>query len=210
MMGKSSLHYSSDNTIPAPVQIGKSVLSWSRAKEWIRKSESWKIIDDAKKALSKMPEGKKGIVLGSGGNTEIWKKKGWKTLDIKLASKADYIVDANKLEKLIMRASQDFLLAEFISFDPTGKKGVIAKKLIQQSNKVLKIGGILIIETGHHEGYPWPDPLPNKTDFANLMANNGFQTVLELHKVEVWAETVRMQDVVYYGKKLIHFQNTIR
>jgi hypothetical protein len=201
-MGKNSYHYRSDDIIPAPVLISKSMLSWSRLREGIRKSESWKIIDGAKKALSRMPDGKKGIVLGSGGNTELWKKKGWKTLDIKSKSKADFVADANNLEKAIAPGSRDFLLAEYISFDLTGKKGVIAKNLIEQSNKVLKIGGILIIETGHHEGWPWPDPLPNKTDFANLMTNNGFQTVLELDKIEVWAETVRQQEVVYYGKKL--------
>lgn len=149
-----------------------------------------------------MPDGKRGIVLGSGGNTEVWKKKGWKTLDIKPENKADYVADANKMEKAVAPASQDFLFAEYISFDPTGKKGVIANKLIEQSNKVLRSGGILIIQTGHHEGYPWSDPLPNKTDFSNLMANNGFQTVLEQDKVEVWAGTVRQQSVVYYGKKL--------
>ena len=201
-MGNNSFNYRSDSAIPAPVLISKSVLSWSRLREGIRKSESWKIIDDAKKALSRMPDGKRGIVLGSGDNTDLWKKKGWKTLDVKPTSKVDFVADANNLEKVIAPSSQDFLLAEYISFDLTGKKGVIAKNLIEQSNKVLKIGGILIIETGHHEGWPWPDPLPNKTDFANLMANNGFQTVLEQDKVEVWAETVRQQGVVYYGKKL--------
>ena len=201
-MGNRSFHYRLADAIPAPVLIGKSVLSWSRAREWFRKSESWEIIVDSQKALSKMPDGKKGIVLGSGGNTELWKKKGWNTLDIKPENKSDYVADANKMTKVVAPASQDFLFAEHISFDPTGKKGVIAQKLIEQSNKVLKIGGILIIQTGHHEGWPWPDPLPNKTDFSNLMAKSGFQTVLELDKVEVWAGTVRQQSVIYYGKKL--------
>ena len=62
--------------------------------------------------------------------------------------------------------------------------------------------GTLIIRTGHHEGYPWPDSLPNKTEFTKIMFNNGFQTVLEAFKVEIWAETISQQSVIYYGKKL--------
>ena len=62
---------------------------------------------------------------------------------------------------------------------------------------------MLIIATGHHEGYPWPDPRPSKTEFAKLMMNSGFQTVLEAHKVEVWAKRIKQQRIIYYGKKLI-------
>lgn len=201
-MGKRARSLSKAKVIPDPHEIAKAPLIWLKIKNWFKKSESLKIVIDAKKALLHMPEWKTGIVLGSGSNTESWKKTGWKTLDIKHESKADYIADANRMEKAVAPASQDFLYAEFISFDPTGKKGVIAKKLIEQSSKALKIGGILIISTGHHEGYPWPDPLPKKTEFAKLMFKNGFQTVLEACKVEIWAETIRQQSVIYYGKKL--------
>ena len=193
---------SKTKVIPKPDEIAKASTIWLRIKNWIKKSESSEIILDARKALTKMPEGKKGIVLGSGGNTNKWRQKGWKTLDIEPKNKADFVADANKMEKAVAPASQDFLFAEFISFDQTGKKGVVAEKLIEQSGKVLKTGGILIIVTGHDEGYPWPDPLPNKTDFAKFMAKNGFQTVLEANKVEIWAETIKQQRVIYYGKKL--------
>ena len=201
-MGKRSGGLSKSKVIPAPDEISKASLIWLKIKNWFKKSESLEIVIDAKKALLHMPEGKYGIVLGSGSNTESWNKKGWKTLDIKPESKADYIVDANEMDKAVAPSSQDFLFAEFISFGPTGKKGVIAKKLIEQSSKALKIGGTLIIITGHHEGYPWPDSLPNKTEFANIMFKNGFQTVIEAYKVDIWAETIKQQRVIYYGKKL--------
>ena len=201
-MGKRSGGLSKSKIVPSPDEKAKASLIWLKIKNWFRKSESREIIIEAQKALLHMPEGKTGIVLGSGSNTESWKKKGWKTLDIKPDSKADYIADANKMEKAVAPASQYFLYAEFISFDPTGKKGVIAKKLIEQSSKALKIGGILIIRTGHHEGYPWPDSLPGKTKFASLMVKSGFQTVLEAYKVEIWAEVIKQQSVIYYGKKL--------
>src|SRR5688572_671200 len=201
-MGKRSRGLSKAKVIPKTVEIAKAPLIWLKIKNWIKKSESLEIVIDAKKALLNLPEANKGIVLGSGGNTKKWGQKGWRTLDIKPKNKADYIADANKMEKVIAPASQDFLYAEFISFDPTGKKGVIAKKLIEQSSKALKLGGILIIATGHQEGYPWLDPRPSKKEFANLMVEHGFQTVLEAHKVEIWAETIRQQRVIYYGKKL--------
>src|SRR5688572_8972974 len=206
-MGKRSRGLSKAKVIPKTVEIAKAPLIWLKIKNWIKKSESLEIVIDAKKALLNLPEANKGIVLGSGGNTKKWRQKGWKTLDIKPKSKADYIADANYLEKVIAPASQDFLYAEFISFDPTGKEGVIAKKLIEQSSKALKIGGILVIATGHHEGWPWPDPLPKKTKFAKLMMNSGFQTVLELYKVEIWAGKIRQQRVIYFGKKLIKLSN---
>jgi predicted SAM-dependent methyltransferase len=206
-MGKRSGGLSKSKIIPEPDEIAKASLIWLKIKNWFQKSKSLEIVIGAKKALLHLPEGKTGIVLGSGGNTKSWKKKGWKTLDIKPESKADYIVDANRMEKAVTPSSQDYLFAEFISFDPTGKKGVIARKLIEQSSRALKIGGTLIIITGHHEGYPWPDSLPNKSKFTKIMFKNGFQTVLESHKVEIWAETVRQQRVIYYGKKLIELSN---
>ena len=63
--------------IPKPVEIAKAGLAWLKIKNWIKKSESLEIVIESKKALSQIPDGKKGIVLGSGGNTKTWKEKGW-------------------------------------------------------------------------------------------------------------------------------------
>ena len=107
-MGKRSGGLPKAKVIPEPDEIAKASLIWLKIKNWFRKSESLEIVIYAKKALLHMPEGKTGIVLGSGNNTKSWKEKGWKTLDIKPESKADYIANANKMENAISPASQDF------------------------------------------------------------------------------------------------------
>src|SRR5688500_5400285 len=105
-MGKRSRGLSKAKVIPKPYEISKAPLIWLKIKNWIKKSESLEIVIDARKALVNLPQGKKGIVLGSGSNTSIWKEKGWRTLDIKPTNKADYIADTNKMEKVIAPASQ--------------------------------------------------------------------------------------------------------
>ncbi len=160
------------------------------------------IIGRARIALSKMPEGKAGIVLGSGPNTADWKRRGWKTLDIDPSVGADYTANANETEKHVALSSQDFIFVETIVFDRRGRKGVGPGRLLQQANAVLRPGGILVIKSAHAEGAP-NRQVPDRHWYAGQLQKHGFQAVVEVHDInEDPAEQYLDQRVVYYGVKV--------
>lgn len=199
-MDTDTLEVTSHKPVPKPALMGTPAISRLNREGLRTTYEPLNIVDEAREVLARMPESKSGIVLGSGPNTESWKQKGWKTLDINPASKADYTTDANKLETVISPNSQDFLHAEFIRFDPKGVEGVGPGRLLQQANKALKDGGIIIVETAHQEGMP--TTLPDRQDFIKKMADHGFQAVAELHEIKHPGNGASEQKVVYYGRKL--------
>lgn len=103
--------------------------------------EPLRVVDQAREALYKMPEGKIGIVLGSGPNTGKWRSRGWVTLDVDPQYGADITGDANYLERFVPDGNLDFVYAECITFDPEAKKGVHPVRLLQQANQALRMGG---------------------------------------------------------------------
>jgi SAM-dependent methyltransferase len=166
------------------------------------KFEPLRIVDESREALFSMPEGKQGTVVGSGINTEQWKAKGWKTLDIDPKHRADMIHDANTMTEILPPESQDFIYAELINMDPMGLKGASPARLLQQFNKVLKPDGKLIIKTAHIEGES-DSTLPNRNKYIELLKKHGFTGVAELGPIEHYGPEgeIEAQSVIYYGEK---------
>lgn len=175
--------------------------------EGLRKSfEPLKIVDEAREALSVMPQGKMGLVLGSGSNTSEWRSRGWYTLDLDPESRADITGDANDLEVHVPTGILDFVYAECINFDPKAEQGVHSTRLLQQVNKALRNGGELIIRTAHGINVPGRVTVPDKETFAGRMVKHGFRTVVESHKFQSFPHPdggeFSQQEVVYYGQKV--------
>lgn len=184
---------------PKPkVNLGPIAIIFQRpTKTDISQWEPLQTIDYLHKIMEQMSEDKIGLVLGSGPNTLKWKKRGWLTLDIDPCYQADFVLDANHLES-ISQNQFDFILAEYISFDSSAKRGVSSICLLNQVNKILRIGGELIIKTAHKETNNLN--LPNKYEYAQLMRNYGFKTIVEVgsfHNIGRGEQTI-----TYYGKKL--------
>jgi curved DNA-binding protein CbpA/SAM-dependent methyltransferase len=154
----------------------------------------------AKEALNKMPVDKQGIVLGVGGNTENWKEKGWKTLDIDPTTGADFVIDTNYLEKVVPPASQDFLYSEYIKFDPQGWEGAAPARLLQEANKVLKMNGEFVIKSAIFENVP-NVTTPEKETFLKLLKDHGFEVVTEVGEPHKYGENKSEQEITYYAKK---------
>ncbi len=165
-----------------------------------------KMIIEARSALNKVDDNRAGLVVGSGDNSTMWKQRGWRTLDIDRNSGADIVADANKMDTVIMPGSLDYIYSENIRFDPQAKKGVGWGKILEQSNRALKKGGILVVCTAHKENKPTAT-VPDRKKFSKWMARNGFDTVTEVHRIITTPNPnggpdIKQQRVVYYGRKL--------
>jgi SAM-dependent methyltransferase len=188
--------------VPEPVNLGADTI-WRLNSEGMRgEYEPLTIVDECRDAMRKMPEGHKGIVLGSGDNSSEWRHRGWKTLDIDPMVHADFTADANHLENVLKPASMDYICAEAIRMDPNGIIGVSPARLLHQANMALKPGGKLIIVTANYGGYT-EVTLPEKDKYARLMQRHGFQGVIEVHPRNYHQGDLEKfdQKVVYYGVK---------
>jgi len=163
------------------------------------------IVKKSHKSLEEMPKGKSGIVIGSGGNTETWKSRGWKTLDRNPRYGADITTDANRLERRVLPKSQDFLFAEELSFDKIGdndgKYGVKPSNLLEGAREVLRTNGQLLIKTRDLKLAHETVDIPSKFEFADLMAKHGFDTVIEVGDFEYYANGDIAQEVLYHCRK---------
>lgn len=112
--------------------------------KWVEQVSWIKTVDQAKKAIQRMPGGKKGLVIGSGSNTTSWKSKGWQTLDIDPKFNPNYVHDANDLRNLTPR--HDFILAERLEGEGT-ERGISWDNFLTNANFHLNKEGILIIDT---------------------------------------------------------------
>lgn len=154
--------------------------------------------------LSYMPEGKSGIVLGSGPNTSAWKDIGWKTLDVDHTVSPDYIADANYLEQYIERGSVDFIFAENIRMDPSGSEGVIPENMIKGASEVLKMGGVFTVYTADFSDTIRVDSkedgfgevtIPDYNEFARVLRQHGFDVTVLLEPMEyVDEEAIKNKD----------------
>ena len=200
-MGEGSISPEINTEVKTPVLISPEAVKRLNG-EGVRYGwEPLRIVDEGRIAIARMPEGKSGIVIGSGPNTPEWKTRGWRTLDIDPQAGADMTLDANQLETMVPADSQDFLLSEYLTFDQLGKEGVTPARLLQQANRILKIGGELIIESVSFENLP-ESTIPNRLEFAELMAKHGYDTVVEVGEYYHFGEDKKEQRVVYYGKKV--------
>jgi hypothetical protein len=188
--------------IDAPINIASDVRQRLNHEGLGRVWEPLKVVNAGRIALNKMPEGQTGVVLGSGPNTESWRQKGWQTLDIDAAAKADFTADANKLDEVLPPGSQNYILAECIRFDETAERGVASDVLLSQANRALAVGGKLVIETAHFENHP-TSKLPDRKEYAKRMTAYGFNTVVELNDYISFGPDgeKQVQKVVYYGEK---------
>lgn len=159
------------------------------------------LVFESKEAMIKMPNGKNGIVIGSGRNTPLWHIKGWETLDINPEYRTKYVGDANQLSKIIPSESYDYILSEYVGistrsqdllFDALGHKNILA-----QAMKVLRDDGIVIIQTADSEMKKSEFRL-GLVEYAQLMGDFGFSVVLETENMTQLADRV---PVVWYGRK---------
>ena len=106
--------------------------------------ETCKVVEERRS-----PRGISKLIIGSGGNTDAYKKTGWKTLDIDPVENADYILDANYMSEVILLNSQDIIYYENVSFasDESESSGVYPRRIISESAYALKLNGKLIINT---------------------------------------------------------------
>lgn len=187
--------------VPEPLNMASDTIERLNSQGMREKFEPLRIVDECREALYDMPEGKEGIVVGSGPNTELWRAKGWKTLDLDPESNADMILNANEMAGTVAPESQDFVYAEAITMDSKGVKGASPARLLNQFNKVLKPGGKLIIQTAHFEGVK--TSLPNREGYIKLLQAHGFYGIAELGTIHYLDETGSKyeQRVVYYGEK---------
>lgn len=183
------------------ITIADSAVSRLNREGYRNRWEPLDIVDSSREALVRMPEGKTGIVIGSGPNTAEWKGRGWKTLDINPAVGADMTVDANHLETVVMPGTEDYIFAECVKFDPKGNEGVSPSRLLQQANKTLRTGGLIIVEGVNLENYPDASSPPRK-QFAALMTQHGFNAVVEVTEYHHFGEDSKEQRVYYYGRKV--------
>lgn len=124
------------------------------------------------------PPGKRMLVIGSGANTALWQNKGAKTLDIDPQWKADFVADANNLVKATGENAFDIILAESVTVDPKGEKGVNFAQMVKQAIQALKPNGELYIQTATVGSLPeenWPIPDPKAA--MQIMINAGLRSV---------------------------------
>ena len=168
------------------------------------------IIDEARvPALSHMPEGKYGVVVGSGPNTPEWAERGWCTLDIDPSCRPQVVADANFMAQAFPEHTWgrwDYVLAENIRIDPTGGLGVNPTKLLEEASILLKEGGILTVVSVNGYNKSPGATVPDKDIFAGKMCKLGFTTVVESHLVHKYIRSDGLgegvqQRVIYYGRK---------
>lgn len=184
-----------------PVLLQNDVIRKWNSEDSRQEWEPLKIVNLVNEVMIRMLPGKKGVVLGSGKNTEKWRGKGWNTLDIDPEVKPDWVMDANLMEKVIFPKSQDFVYAEDITFATKGGQiGVIRGRLLNQVNRVLKEGGILIIRTV--DSRTPTSSLPKQEEMGRILMEHGFNAVIELRDKKPIGTKMWQQEVIYYGKKV--------
>jgi hypothetical protein len=203
--------------------VGEALIEMIQGGELYR-NKKMMLIFNIEDATSRMPEGKRGIVLGPSDvwNTR-WQNAGWDTLDKDKKAKATYTVDLNRIEThpryQEMVRSYDFLFSRYMTFG--GKElsgGITPQMLLSIANKILAREGIIAVETGFSaivtEKGLEKDPLsflPDLKKFVHDMINFGFtgvSVVVDPFEFDTWVDPtdsnkgyVVNRKVTYYGMK---------
>lgn len=169
--------------------------------------ERLKLIDDCRVAIAKMPQGKRGICVGSGDLTDIWRQRGWETLDLAKEYEPTYAVDANSMIKHLGSDKYDYVYVENISMSNLGgRDGVIRNRLIRQVNAILKKGGKLILQTADFGPLERNcTPLPIAEYFLPFLIKSGFKPYLEVADKTIFQDSSKRslgERVVYYAEKI--------
>lgn len=189
-------------SVNKPVLISDDTVSRLNLEGSSTNYEPLQTVNRGHKAREGLSPNETGIVVGSGENTSDWKEKGWRTCDFNPKFNSDLNVDANDLENYVPEKSQDFILAECVTFDKLSQKGVSPSRLLNQANKLLKTGGILIVETANFEGLD-DAGVPKRNKYLDLMARHGFNAVAEVFQYDEIGDGILDQKIIYYGKKVV-------
>src|SRR3989338_6006020 len=100
-----------------PVVMGKDTITRLNRAGTRENNVNLKLVDECRAAIGNMPDGKSGVVVGSGPNTEAWRGRGWQTIDVNPTAGADFVVDANHMVTVLGPKSRDFVCAEYVTFD---------------------------------------------------------------------------------------------
>lgn len=162
---------------------------------------------EAKDNLSgNLPEGKRGIVLGSGVNTDSWNSKGWETLDFDPRFRTTFTEDANLMGGIsYLQERYNLVIAENITFSKTSLDAVGRGKLALEANKLLKDDGILIIRSGHIQPNPLVDSvktLPDISWYPGLLTRHGFEVTVLIFNPTTDERGVTSNNVWYVCKKV--------
>lgn len=126
---------------------------------------------DVQEAMESLPVGKTGLVLGSGGKTDSWRKRGWWTLDIVGKHRADFVGDARfaaerysdldylVAEGLVIKDRPKWYqieksISEGLNFFFPAATGISAVELANVAHACLRPGGVFVFLGGEVRGYP--------------------------------------------------------
>jgi len=162
-------------------------------------------------------QGRQVLVIGSGPKTDNWRALGCETLDINPRVRPDLVADANKLNAVVGLETRDTLVAECVSLDPNGKKGIDLTKFMPQAFAALKIGGQLffVSATSHTPSGPTGTVL-NPNVFKSLMKESGFKNIAswsgpillmaqrtrEIGDKVIVDNPIMQSAIIYYGQKI--------
>ena len=142
--------------------------------------------------MESLPADKTGLVLGSGGKTDIWRKRGWWTLDIDARHLADTIGDARFAPERY--SNLDYLVAEGLvikdwprwfeiekmmrsaiveAFYPKAK-GITAVELAEVAHACLRSGGVFVFIGGEVRGDP-----SDAAAITGELRERGFETEIQ-------------------------------
>lgn len=93
-----------------------------------------------------LQDGEQGIVIGAGSNSDLWKRKGFTTLDNNNVHNPTFVGDANYLRDLLGIESYNLVVSEYLTFSAgPGDEGVSMTNIAHGCFEILKPGGKLII-----------------------------------------------------------------
>lgn len=159
--------------------------------EAIDPENSMALMDDCTFAMSQMPPGLTGIVVGAGQNAEDWHEFGWQTIDLLESCNPTYTADANDLAEILDGEKMDYIYAEFVSMHTTagfegiykGEPAVGYENILVQAKQVLRPGGKLIIQTGHYWGSLQFDGKLECDKYAQMMQKHHFAPTMLIKRI---------------------------
>ncbi len=151
--------------------------------------------------------GQKGMVIGSGGNSEHYNSRGWITLDRNPTVGALIVGSGNNIPAT--EGSLDYVVAENLTIDPNYTEdtadGVFFPALLNESGKALKMGGMLIVCTMYElRGNPNPriTTVPDRNYVETTAINYGYECITISGPMEIEENGDRTQPIIYALRKI--------